>query len=120
MYMKINEFTTGNSGSLYYHVTETKNVSSIMKHGLIPKTGRRGIHATTNDPVIYLFNTITEAEEGVMNWLGDILDENDTLSLLEIIINSEDTVDDPELDRSASMTTIPIPASNIKIITNDF
>jgi hypothetical protein len=118
--MRMVEIISESIVSTYYHVTETKNLPSIMKRGLIPKSGQRGIHAATNNPAIYLFRTINEAEDGVMNWLGDNFDDSIALSLLSVTISNNLVIDDPELNLSAVMTTSAIMPDKLKIITNDF
>jgi hypothetical protein len=70
---------------LLYHVTPAENLPRILAEGLIPQVGPRAHQAAEPIPVIYLFASPTEAEEGVINWLGDELPEG-PLILLEVAL----------------------------------
>ena len=104
----------------YYHVTEARYVASILRNGLRPGRMKRGTGADTT-PAVYLFRTEDEAEDGVMNWLGDLLHEDEPLALLAVDLpGSHPLEDDPELDLSAVRSLIPIPAAYIKLVKSDF
>lgn len=103
-----------------YHVTPTKNLPSILKHGLTPKNIKRGIHAENDTPAIYLFKTVDEAEDGVTNWLADLYNENESLALLSIQIDRDKIINDPELNLSAYVTYDSINPYQIRIINKNF
>ena len=73
----------------YYHVTRSENVPLIMRDGLLP------LKPTDMEDVegIYLFKSITDAEEALMNWLGDRFDEEESLTLLKVDGPGVDEVD---------------------------
>ena len=77
--MKINELNQ----QIYYHVTLTKNVASIMKTGLKPMVGDRA-QQIEGKPAVFLFKTIDDMEDAILNWLGDEFDEDESLTLLKV------------------------------------
>ena len=54
---------------MLYHVTEAKNVDSIMRNGLIPMIGERSRQAHETTPYVYLFHSLDDVHDAVMNWL---------------------------------------------------
>lgn len=72
----------------YYHVTLKDNLNSILKDGLIPQIGERSFDIGEKEKVVYLFHSIDDVEEALLNWLGDWYTDNygiDTpLALLEV------------------------------------
>jgi hypothetical protein len=70
--------------SIVYHVTPTKNVKSIMRDGLRPQVGNRSSKITGEDNGIFVFNSKNDAEDAIMNWLGDEFGEDAELTLLAI------------------------------------
>ena len=97
----------------FYHVTQSKNVSSIMSNGLIPSQGERS--AKLGDYGIFMFGNKSHMEQALMNWLGDEFDEDDELTVLIVdlpidwpLIN-EDTAGFEWISRK------PIPPKYIKI-----
>jgi hypothetical protein len=103
----------------FYHVTPLKNVPHILREGLVPKADKRGGGADAV-PAIYLFNTQDDAEDGVVNWLADLYDEEEPLALLGVSIPEEWAEPDPELDLSASRVVRPIPPEHIKVLREDW
>ena len=75
-----NNYLNESQRTFYYHITKTTNVPFILKQGLIPKK------PTDFEDVegVYLFKSIEDAEDAVMNWLGDRFDEDEELTLLKI------------------------------------
>lgn len=69
--------------AVMFHVTPTKNVKSIMSSGLIPKIGKSS-KKMEKETGIYLFPSREDAEDALMNWLGDEFGENEKLSLLSV------------------------------------
>ena len=78
----------------FYHVTRSENTPHIMRDGLTPQVGVRSQIYGENSDAVYLFPTKADAEDAVMNWLGDEFDEAESLDLLKIMV--PDTF---ELDR---------------------
>lgn len=69
----------------FWHVTPTKNLRSIKKIGLQPRIGNRSTQLDEPEAV-FLFNSLEDAKEAVMNWLGDEFDEDEPLTMLRITI----------------------------------
>lgn len=69
---------------VFYHVTRTDAISSIMKDGLIPSIGERSVKLNEK-PSIFLFKSVDDVENAMMNWLGDEFGD-DSVTLLEIKI----------------------------------
>lgn len=62
------------------HVTPSENVDKILKSGI-----RLGKPTDMEDvPGVYLFNNKLDAEDAIMNWLGDRYDEDIELSLVYV------------------------------------
>lgn len=64
----------------YWHVTKQENLPSIKKNGLIAKKPLD----YQDEPGVYLFKSKIDAEEALMNWLGDRFEEDDELILLPV------------------------------------
>lgn len=101
----------------FYHVSSSKNRTEILKKGLIPKIGKNSKTYGESAPAIYLFASIEDAKDAVMNWLGDEFDDNDILDLYEINLPADFHV---EHEAFEYRTTDSIPPHYIKLITTDF
>ena len=64
----------------YYHITRSENVPLIMKGGLIPSKP----DDMQDVEGIYLFKSVIDAEDALMNWLGDRFGEEEKLTLLKV------------------------------------
>ena len=73
----------------YYHVTPHKNLKKILTEGLLPKKGKRSQNLGEKKSAIYLFDSIDDAEDAVMNWMGDEFPESERLVLLEITLPND-------------------------------
>ena len=73
----------------YYHITRSENVPLIMKDGLLPSKP----DDMQDVEGVYLFKSITAAEDALMNWLGDRFDEEESLTLLKVDALGIDEVD---------------------------
>ena len=109
---KINEDTTDN---IYYHITPAKNVKWIMKGGLTPNTGSASSSYGETEERVYLFSSLTDAQDAVNNWLGDQYEE-DILALLEVDASGIDLKSDVEWEFYTNQT---IPPNRIKILSMD-
>ena len=57
-----------------YHVTNKKDLSSIMKNGLEPRVPQD--YGENGDiKGVYLFKTIDDAKNALMNWFGERIEE---------------------------------------------
>ena len=68
-----------------YHVTHARNVPSIMANGLMPSVGDRTA-AAEDERAVYVFPSIEYAEDAIMNWLGDELDEDEPIAILSLTV----------------------------------
>lgn len=117
--MKLSDILESINTLTMFHITPSRNLSSIMKYGLQPNNIKRGKFAADNEPAIYLFKTVEDAEDGVMNWLGDLYDETERLALLSVKVDSASIKQDPELELSAYITRTPIAPENITVLSKD-
>lgn len=67
-----------------FHYTPQCNVTHISKEGLRPMIGPRSQDIGEDEPLVYCFTSLEAAEEGLMNWLDEQFDQDETLCLLEI------------------------------------
>lgn len=72
--------------TVFFHVTPTKNLRKVKKNGLVPNIGDRSASIGEGTPMIYLFGSKDDAEDAVINWLGDEFDEDESLSLLAVTL----------------------------------
>lgn len=96
----------------YYHVTLLSNLESILKDGLLPKVGERSMQARESKPAVYLFPSIEDMEDALMNWLGDLFidfyGENTPLAVLEVNLPLGFPIKKGEVEyESISEVTIP-------------
>ena len=68
---------------LVYHVTDAQSLDSIAEYGLIPLLGVRAKRLGELAPAVYLFKTREQAEDAIVNWLGDE-PEGSGIGLVEI------------------------------------
>lgn len=79
----------GNLDRTFYHVTLAENLPLIMEKGLVPSVGERSKKMSEREAV-FLFASRGDAEDAVMNWLGDEFDDDDDdLALLEVTLPAE-------------------------------
>ena len=102
----------------FYHVTPTSNVGNILKRGLIPS-----IPVDFEDvKAVYLFYTIDDASNALMNWMGerDIYEDVWDFTLLRI-----DSAGIYEIDEDAAapyelVVTSAIPPRYITVEQHNF
>lgn len=81
-----------------YHVTPSDNVPSISKNGLVPQIGPRSRSLGESKLITYFFPDRDAAEQAVMNWLGEEFEEDEPLTLLEVLVEPQGVVKaDPNL-----------------------
>ena len=98
---------------IYYHVTKTENVDSILNNGLLPSIGNRSVKIE-KEPMTFLFGSVEDAEDAMMNWLGDEMGDS-PCSLLKINTNAKLTKNGFEY-----FTKGVIPPENISIEIKEF
>jgi len=103
----------------YYHVTPTKNLASIKKHGLKPSIGKSSEKAGEDKPRTYLFKHKEHAEDATANWLGDEHDEHEKLSLLKVSVHKHHVKSTPGAEYEHH-TEHHIPPHHIKVLNKNF
>jgi hypothetical protein len=68
----------------YYHVTETRNLDTILAQGLKPRIGERSFLAGETRQAVYLFGDLDSVENALDNWMSECFEEQDCLALLKI------------------------------------
>ncbi len=69
---------------VHYHVTPKRNLTDILREGLLPKIGPRSASIGESIPGVYLFSDKASCEQALMNWLGDCLEDAGEVVILEI------------------------------------
>lgn len=67
-----------------YHVTYAEGVSSILRDGLVPRRGLRSCSLGEGREAVFLFPSLEDVEDALMNWLGEEMDDDKPLALLEV------------------------------------
>lgn len=102
----------------YYHVTSLDNVEAIMRDGLKPGYGPRSQAAAESVPAIYLFPTRVAAEDATMNWLGDEMEDDETMALIRVTLPTKwDLKSEVPYE---VYSTEPIPPKFLKVLTRNF
>ena len=70
------------SSSTAYHVTLTRNIPKIFREGLHPRRGPRCRRLGESRKAVYLFKSREAAADGLANWLGDELPEEEPVALV--------------------------------------
>lgn len=120
--MRVNEVLTSTASEpvtnqVFFHVTPARNLKRLMTQGLIPKIGPRSRRIREAVPGIYLFYSVDDAEEAVMNWLGDQFGEDTILALLRVEVP-------PDHARTVGagyevILTAPVPPQNLQIVSRE-
>jgi hypothetical protein len=63
-----------------YHVTSRKNLASIRRNGLKMHSPKD----MDDEEGVFLFKDYGDAEDAVMNWLGDRFDEDEELVAIKV------------------------------------
>lgn len=103
-----------------YHVSTKKTFNKIKREGLIPKIGGRSKKFGEESAGIFLFISIEEAENALMNWLGDEFDEDEKLVLMEVDLTGLNIYPTKMSNNDyffEIMVTIPIEQERISFIS---
>ena len=104
---------------LLYHIATESRIARIREIGLAPLIGERSLEAGEDVPMIYFFDTPDDAENGLYNWLGDGLDEEEELYMIVARLPVEYR---RYLAKTADWETacsVPVPASMLEIAELD-
>lgn len=106
----------------YYHVTLLSNLKSILKNGLVPQIGERSLEAKENKKAVYLFSSLVDAENALMNWLGDwytdTYGEDIPLALLEIDLDLTFPLKNGDVEYEV-ISEITIPSKHISFMREE-
>lgn len=100
-----------------YHVTPPANIAGILQNGLLPQIGERSAIAGETIPAVFCFSSLDDVESALMNWLGDQFDDEQPLSLLQLVLDS-----DADLGEGADYEVVvlsPIRAESITVLLQD-
>lgn len=67
-----------------YHITKASNLASIKLSGLKPSIGDNSKAYGEKHAAIYFFKDEVSAEDALVNWFGDTLDDDEKVILLKI------------------------------------
>ena len=105
--------------TLAFHVTPTANVAKIQREGLVPAVGPRSMSLGEPLPQCYFFvHDIGAVENAMMNWLGDAVDENESLSLLLVNLDGLDAQHSPGFDLELT-TDRPVSPDRVLVLADD-
>ena len=100
---------------MYYHVTPTHNIESILKNGIQPSIGDRSLDLGEKEPRIYLFTSIDSCKNALMNWLGNYFEDEDDgfLSILEINPDFVEGLSEAEYEIASYQVILPVNITKI-------
>lgn len=67
-------FTEVNGCYVFYHVTDGVHMDSILENGLYSQVGPRSVEIS-DESGVYVFLSEADSDDGMDNWLGDLLAE---------------------------------------------
>ncbi len=103
------------SSTVYYHVTPTCNVPRIMREGLLPRRGPRSRRLGESREAVYLFKGREAAADGLANWLGDELPEDEPVALIMVDLPSGARIVDTTADYELIVAD-HIPPENLTVM----
>ena len=103
----------------FYHVTLVSNLTNISEYGLMPSVGDRS-RQLGESSAIFLFPDQDSAEDAVSGWLGDQLDEDEPLALLEVHVPEDIEILKTDGVDWEIYVKAQIPPNCIKVISRDF
>ncbi len=74
---------------IVYHVTPESNLESILEKGLQPSIGKLSSKANEPFSIVCFFESKEAVENGIMNWMGDNLEEDIPLVILECDVDPD-------------------------------
>ncbi len=97
----------------YYHVTPKRLLDDIQTEGLVPQVGPRS--KELNEPErVWLFTSYDAMDNGLSNWLGEYLEDEGDLAVLEVKIPYGIATPTPQAEFEAS-AKLTIPADCIRV-----
>jgi len=103
-----------------YHVTTTYAWEHhIQQEGLRPAIGERATEYGETTPRVYLFPNIEAYEDAMLQWLGELFDDDEPLVLLKVSLPLAVFADYIEQDVAYEIAvTQPIPPMHLSFVTH--
>jgi len=95
-----------------FHATARSNWTSIQEKGLIPAVQKRGMHAESFEPAVYLFEDVETANDALAGWLGEYIRDTHAI-ILAVDVPDDQLQEDPELAGSF-YTLAPVRPESLK------
>ena len=102
-----------------FHVTPESNVDSILEQGLKPAIGRRSQELGESNPAIFLFVDVEAVENALSNWLGELFDDDQPLSLLMVDVEGLSFVEVDGVAGFEAHATLPLEPSRLTLVSRD-
>lgn len=67
-----------------FHITKTENIPYIKSEGLKPFIGINSSSYGETKPAIYFFMNKETMEDALVNWMGDLFEEDEQLSVITV------------------------------------
>ena len=101
----------------WFHVTSASAAKKIQKEGLTLQRIRRGKFATSQiEERVYVFQDLATAEDAVVNWLGDLLPEDEGIVIFAVDLPAGTVLhEDPELAGSFYLLE-PVPSTQLHVV----
>ena len=99
--------------SAYFHVTRKANLEAILANGLEPKIGPRSKLVPETIPRIYFFADMAAVEDALVNWLGEVFDEDVALVILEVNLDGLNPA--REVQFEATVLSVVSPDRIVKV-----
>lgn len=100
----------------YFHVTDKKNVNTIMTQGLEPRVGHFSKLLGESEPAVFLFTSEQAAEDALSGWLGEEygtlaeeLGREIPLKLLKVVLPDDFEVQEPDGNQFEAVVFETIP-----------
>ena len=102
----------------FYHVTLTRNVPKILREGLHPRRGPRSRRLGESHKAVYLFKSREDAADGLSNWLGAELPEDEPVALIMVNLPADTQILDTTADYEIVVADSILPANLTVIALN--
>lgn len=82
-------YSASRTPEFVYHVTPSRNLASILLQGVIPMIGPRSQLGREATEACYFFPTVEAVSYALENWMGDVFDDDDRLSVLAVAVDAK-------------------------------
>lgn len=101
-----------------WHVTPTYHIFDIMEQGLRPGIGPRSQELGETVSRIYVFTEQAALDDALTNWLGDVFDETEALSILVLDVAPERVIVPDNLFEAYILDTVE-PACIVRVVPEE-